>query len=277
MLMPDPPEHVAREAAGLARFAEVMRADGWDCERLRELPYVDLPYWWGQRRAFDYWIEQLPFRAGEWLLDIGANTCWASALFAERGLSVIALDIATVELQGLRAADCHIGEGSLYFDRVLSSMAEPSIASCSMDYVFCCEVLHHNDRSALRQTLRECYRVLRPGGRLLVVNEPLRFPLRPKRDHGREVAEFEGNEHVYFLHEYVLAARRAGFSVSVRYPRNQPRRLRTDPAPVLPTSRKPRVVRRAYAMWKLAAVGDTSLNMLCTKLNRTAPPPTAAR
>lgn len=264
-LMPDPPEHVAREAAGLARFAEVMRADGWDCERIRELPYVDLPYWWGQRRAFDYWIDQLPFRAGEWLLDVGANTCWASALFAQRGLSVIALDIATIELQGLRAAECHIDDGSLYFDRVLSSMAEPAIASGSIDYVFCCEVLHHNDRSALRQTLRECYRVLRPGGSLIVVNEPLRFPLRPKRDHAREVAEFEGNEHVYFLHEYVLAARSAGFRVSVRYPRNSPRRSREEPPAALPPSRRPRLVRRAYAAWKLAAAGDASLNMLCRR------------
>ena len=264
-LLLSPPEPVVREAAGLARFADVMRADGWGSARIRELPYVDLPYWWGQRRAFEYWIEQLPFRAGEWLLDIGSNTCWASALFAQRGLSVVALDISMVELQGLRSAECFIGEGLLYFERVLSSMTAPAIASGSMDYVFCCEVLHHNDRGLLSQTLRECWRVLRPVGSLLVVNEPLRFPLRPKRDHGHEVAEFEGNEHVYFLHEYVLAARRAGFQVSVRWPRNVPRRSRDEPPPTRPISRKPRLVRRAYAAWKLAAVGDASLNMLCTK------------
>ena len=264
-LLPNPPEHIAREAAGLGRFAAVMRADGWDCARIRELPYVDLPYWWGQRRAFDYWIEQLPFAAGEWLLDLGANTCWASAEFARRGLSVIAVDITTIELQGLRSAECFIADGSLYFERVQSSMADLAIASESVDYVFCCETLHHNGRAALRQTLRECHRVLRPGGSLLVVNEPLRFPLRPKRDHASEVAEFEGNEHVYFLHEYLLAALRAGFRASVRYPRNSPRRSREEPAPVPPSSRKPRIVRQAYSTWKLAAAGDASLNMLCRK------------
>jgi hypothetical protein len=50
---------------------------------------------------------------------------------------------------------------------------------------------------------------------LLVVNEPLRFPLRLKRDHAADVAEFEGYEHVYFMHEYVLAARAAGFRVTL--------------------------------------------------------------
>ena len=36
--MPQPPGHVAREAAGLGRFAEHMRADGWDRDTIRRLP-----------------------------------------------------------------------------------------------------------------------------------------------------------------------------------------------------------------------------------------------
>jgi SAM-dependent methyltransferase len=270
-LLPDPPPHIAREAEGLARFAELMRADGWDCERIRQLPYVDLPYWWGQRRAYEYWSQQIRFEPGERLLDIGANTCWASALFAQLGLSVIALDISAAELQGLRSAECFIRDGSLFFERVLSTMTDPAIASGTMDYVFCCEALHHNDRAAMRRTLLECHRVLRPGGCLLVVNEPLRFPLNLKRGHGSEVAEFEGNEHVYFLHEYVLAARRAGFAVSVRLPRNVPRPARDAEPPLRPPSSGLRgfarsaPFRRAHAAWKLAVAGDVSLNMLCRK------------
>ena len=37
-LLHDPPEFVAREAAGLDRFAEHDAADGWDRERILALP-----------------------------------------------------------------------------------------------------------------------------------------------------------------------------------------------------------------------------------------------
>ncbi len=81
----------------------------------------------------------------------------------------------------------------------------------SFDWVFCCEVLHHNNRQGMTDALREIHRVLRPGGSLLVINEPLRWPTDLKRDHGAEVTEFAGNEHVYFFLEYLWMARRAGF------------------------------------------------------------------
>ena len=210
-----PPEFVVREAAGLHRFAAVMRADGWDREFIRRLPDVDIPYWYGQGRAMRRVLDTVAFRRGERLLDVGANTCWASNIFARLGLDVVALDIADAELQGLRTADYFLEGGEAFFERVLSPMFDPALADSSFDYVFCCQVLHHNDARGLRRTMREMHRVLRPGGRLLVVNEPLRFPLRLKLDHAAEVAELEGYEHVYFLHQYLLAARSAGFRVSL--------------------------------------------------------------
>jgi len=265
-LLHDPPEYVVREAAGLERFAAVMRADGWDREMVRALPYVDIPYWWGQRRAFEYWCDELPLREGDWLLDVGSATCWAGAQFAARGLNVIALDISTAELQGLRTADHFIEDGAVYFERVLSDMSQPAIASGSLDYIFCCESLHHNRPAELRRTLREFNRMLRPGGSLILANEPLRFPLKLKRDHGAEVAQFEGNENVYFLHEYVLAAARAGFAVSVRWPRNAPKSSRDEEQPRRPTpGMLRRSLRRLRAAVRLAVSGDASLNMLCRK------------
>ena len=47
-LMHDPPEFVRREAGGLARFAEEMRATGWDRERILALPRDELDYWKAQ-------------------------------------------------------------------------------------------------------------------------------------------------------------------------------------------------------------------------------------
>jgi hypothetical protein len=103
LMPPRPPEFVTREAAGLERFADVMRAEGWDRERVLNLPYEQNGYWYAQATAMHQTLanEALDFQPGRRLLDVGSNTCWASAAFAERGLEVVALDIAAIPLQGL--------------------------------------------------------------------------------------------------------------------------------------------------------------------------------
>ena len=253
-LLHDPPEFVAREAAGLERFADVMRADGWDRERILALPDEDQGYWHAQRLAMNHLLGKEDFQSGQTLVDVGSNTCWASNIFARQGLDVIALDIATAEMQGLRTADYFLETGEVYFERLLSVMYDPALASESVDYVFCCEVLHHNDRANLRRTLRELYRVLRPGGKLFIVNEPMRFPLRPKLRHAEEVAEFEGNEHVHFFHRYYRAVRAAGFEVARPWPR-------AGPGP----GRAVREIRRATrGAWPHVVAGDRPLALDCT-------------
>lgn len=279
-LLWQPPDFVAREAAGLERFAEVMRADGWDRERILQLPDVHLGYWVQQGKAIYEVLDSAEFEPGQRLLDVGSNTCWASNMFARRGLDVVALDIATTELQGLRTADYFLDSGEVYFERLLSVMYDPALASDSMDYVFCCEVLHHNDRKNLRRTLREMYRVLRPGGRLFLVNEPLRFLLHPKLDHAREVADFEGNEHVYFAHEYYLAVRAAGFEVGTPWMRGVEHNLtgahRWEDRPRLASLERAvrdRAVGRgliaakriARWAWSHVLVGDRALFLECRK------------
>ena len=210
-LLLDPPPEVRAEAEGLERFAQEMRRDGWDRDRVLALPQEQGGYWWTQRRSMERLLEIVPFRAGQSILDVGSNTCWATATFARLGLSAVALDISLVEMQGLRTADWWFEDQATYFERVLAQMSALPFADDSLDWVFCCEVLHHSDRRGLSRTLREIHRVLRPGGSLLVMNEPLRWPTDLKPDHGAEVSQFAGNEHVYFFPEYMWMARRAGF------------------------------------------------------------------
>jgi SAM-dependent methyltransferase len=133
---------------------------------------------------------------------------------ARTGLRAVALDISMAEMQGLRTADWWFEDRKTYFERVLAEMSALPFADDSFDWVFCCEVLHHDNRPSMSKALREIHRVLHPGGGLLVMNEPLRWPTDLKHNHGAEVAPFDGNEHVYFCVEYMWKARRPAFAAS---------------------------------------------------------------
>ena len=96
------------------------------------------------------------------------------------------------------------------------------LASSSVDYVYCCQVLHHNDLDGLRRTFAEIFRVLRPGGRLLVVNETLKTLRDPHGVHDEGVEQFEGYEHAHWAARYRWEAIRAGFLTEVTEPHYRP-------------------------------------------------------
>jgi SAM-dependent methyltransferase/uncharacterized protein YbaR (Trm112 family) len=220
LMPPDVPEFVRAESLGLDRFAATMRADGWTRETVLELPYRRDGYWEAQAAAMDQTLQtrELGLAAGKTILDVGSNTCWASALLAGRGLNVTALDINPGEMQGLRTADWWFEQNGVYFDRVLGVMFDLPFAHASFDFVWCCGVLHHNHRSNLYRTMREVRRVLKPGGSAIVVNEPCRSLRHVKLRPGREVEQYEGHEHVYQPATYLRAARRADLRVKIVYP-----------------------------------------------------------
>jgi SAM-dependent methyltransferase len=279
-LLVNEPLHVSREAAGLERFADFMRAQGWDREKVRRLPDVDDGYWYVQGASIRQLAATVNFNPGQSLLDVGSNTCWASNFFAQRGLDVVALDIATAEMQGLFTADYFIEDGTSYFERVLGSMYDMPIASGTLDYVYCCEVLHHNDSDSLRRTYEECFRVLKPGGKLLVINETLKTKHDPVGVHAEAVAQFEGYEHAHWALQYRGKAMRAGFSTRLIEP-SYHWFFRVPPAAQPPPLREWRarfqhelkarpLGRRAYLMWINHIAGGVSFGMIATKPNRSA-------
>jgi SAM-dependent methyltransferase len=278
-LMLHPSAQVRAEAEGLERFAVRMRRDGWNRRQVLSLPYHESGYWFAQAPSMEHLLDTIAFAPGQSILDIGANTCWASATFARAGLRTVALDISMAEMQGLRTADWWFEDQGTYFERVLAPMSALPFAADSFDWVFCCEVLHHNDRRMMTRALREAHRVLRPGGSLLVINEPLRWPTDLKCDHGVEVAQFAGNEHVYFFLEYLLMARRAGFRriridepTSDLFFSNRPIHLTLD-ASVLGSFKLAAVnvarqlvpTRRAHMWWRYLMGPEVSLHMSCAK------------
>jgi SAM-dependent methyltransferase len=277
-LLHDPPAHILAEAAGLERFAADMRGDGWDRELVRRLPNLEHGYWYVQARSMHQLLTTIPFQPGQTILDVGSNTCWATNHFAERGLRAIALDIATVELQGLYTADWFIDDGHVFFERVLGSMDAIPLASGSVDYVYCCQVLHHNDPDSLRRTFAEIFRVLRPGGRLLMVNETLKTLRDPHGVHDEGVQEYEGYEHAHWAARYRWEATRAGLLTEVAEPHY--RSFFGDAELTIPPGasqtktlalrlgfalRSHDLVRRVYLAWLNQVWGGVSMNMIATK------------
>jgi SAM-dependent methyltransferase/uncharacterized protein YbaR (Trm112 family) len=277
-LLYEPPSYIVAEAAGLARFAEQMRLEGWDREMVRKLPNVELGYWYAQARSMDQLLMTLPFAPGDSILDVGSNTCWATNVFAQHGLRAIALDIATVELQGLYTSEYFIDSGRFFFERVLGSMDSIPLASGSLDYVYCCEVLHHNDRDSLRRTFKEIFRVLRPGGRLLMVNETLKTVSDPDGVHVEGVEQYEGYEHAHWAWRYRWEAMRAGFMTEVAEPHYRPffgdadlewglERPLVGPLVrrALRLARRHNTARRTYLSWLNHVRGGVQMNMIATK------------
>jgi hypothetical protein len=111
------------------------------------------------------------------------------------------------------------------------------------------------------------------------VNEPLRWPTKLKRDHGAEVAAYDGNEHVYFVAEYLWMARRAGFSrIRVtepafdRFHSNDPLYFTLDASvlgsiklAVINVARQRPSLRRLQMWWRYALGPHVSSQLICTK------------
>ena len=141
--------------------------------------YGDL--WANPRAGFDERIDQslnprdpdmldalfgeLGISGGDIVLDIGARDALHATEFVQRfGCEVVALDPIPVHLEWARQ---RVAEAGLQ-DRValiLGRMEELPLDDGSIDHIWCRDVLNHVD---LQSGLSECFRVLRPGGTMLV-------------------------------------------------------------------------------------------------------------
>src|SRR5579885_1017529 len=145
----------ARAAAAQAYFRE--HAAEWD--RIRKLHVADDKVEEAIRAA----LADRPFRS---LLDLGTGTGRMLELFGpeiERGLGLdLSLDMLLLARDRLERAGfkhCSVRQGDIY---------DLPLANDSFDVVLLHQVLHFLDDGA--RAIREAARVLRPGGRLLVVD-----------------------------------------------------------------------------------------------------------
>lgn len=149
-------------------------------DELMALPYLrtgPLARQWGVRvRSFEALmrdvVQPLTVRQGRPLavLDLGAGNGWLSWRLAREGHSAIALDIREDEVDGLGAAHALAARSAGRMRLCPGSFDAIPLASASVDLAVFNAALHY--ALDLSTVLAEAARVVRPGGRLAIVDSP---------------------------------------------------------------------------------------------------------
>jgi uncharacterized protein YbaR (Trm112 family) len=160
---------------------------------------------------FNKALEILNLKGDEKILDIGAGRCWTTKSFTILGCQSVAFDILDDAVLGLGCADKVLSE-HFYFDRALGDMEKLPFSDERFDVVFSTASIHHSD---ILKSIPECSRVLKSGGRFVLINEPT--ATAAKRFMSLELEEAKAGiaEHIYLLSEYCSAVADSGVNVKL--------------------------------------------------------------
>jgi len=150
--------------------------------------------------------------SGKIVLEIGADLCWASYQLARKNNFVIALDINSAHLQRAN----YLSRRS-YFTKIQGDMINLPIRDESIDVVLGIASIHHS--SNLNKTFREFARVLKSGGRLILLREPVRGEKTDEKNFGINEKKYGINEHAPTLKQWQEALKKAGFGFSAEIAR----------------------------------------------------------
>ena len=114
------------------------------------------------KRQIEELLSEFPLPSGKGeespvLLEVGADHCWASNLFLDRGYRVVAIDISDHLEFASRADDENLC-------RLKADMNRLPVQDGSLDVVWATSAAHHSWN--LQHTFREAARILRSGGLL---------------------------------------------------------------------------------------------------------------
>ncbi|MBU0547570.1 MAG: methyltransferase domain-containing protein [Candidatus Omnitrophica bacterium] len=148
-------------------------------------------------------MEDLQLTGKERILEIGACFSYASFKFAQKGSSVVALDISNY----LKVSSLYVEKA--YFERVFSDMHKMPFVDNSFDIVFGSAVLHHSKN--LKAVFAEIKRVLRAGGKLVLINEAARGILERIHPVYKKMEDKGFGDTAYTLLEWKQGAKAGGF------------------------------------------------------------------
>jgi len=171
-------------------------------------------YWIGQAENFHHVFSKLDLNGEETVLDLGSGRCWSTRYFSKKGCYSIGLDILMPKYIGLRTSDIYIYKEDIYFERVCGAMEKLPFNDLSFNIVFIAATLHHS--SSILNPLKEVYRVLKPNGRLVLINEPVRGLLRREKTCNPEI-EAGINENTYLLPKYLMELKKTGFNSDLQF------------------------------------------------------------
>ena len=148
-------------------------------------------------------LDCLSLTGKEKILEIGASFSYASFKFAQKGCNVVATDISNY----LKVSNLFVKKA--YYERMFSDMHHIPFIDNTFDIVFGAAVLHHS--KDLKKVFMEIHRVLKPGGRLVLINETSRGILERIHPVYKEMEEKGYGDTAYTLAEWRKSARAGGF------------------------------------------------------------------
>lgn len=111
-----------------------------------------------------------PLAPDSWVLDAGAGNCWLSHHLIGWGYRVVALDLNDDEFDGLGAARNYPAATLERLERICAPFEPLPFAENSFDLIVYNGAFHYALDN--RKTLAEAVRVLRPGGRIIIIDSP---------------------------------------------------------------------------------------------------------
>ena len=155
----------------------------------------------GSHRFYDL-VDTWGIEPGMKVLELGAAFCWASREFVKKGCDVVAVDITDY----LKVADLYLRDG-LYFERIYADMDKLPFENDSFDIIFAAATIHHS--SDLDKTFKELNRVLKKGGKIILINECFVGVFEKPQQHPDD---FGYNDHYYPVWKWQEAIKNNGFS-----------------------------------------------------------------
>ncbi len=135
---------------------------------------TDLLLWWEDfyLPVFEYVLPKMGNLEGKKILELGTGTGGTATLLAKRGASVVGIDLLPFRLAEAqaRAAEHNVGAS---IDFALMDAMDLAFPDNTFDFIISKSVLVFTEHA---RTAQECYRVLKPGGKAIFIENMRHHP-----------------------------------------------------------------------------------------------------